>query len=139
MKLTRISRKNAEKKSHFYGPGGPKGGPKRVKKGHFGHFLLGKLAYLAIKWVQKGNISDPKMVPISAYPTSAHIRTLAPSVGWVGGWGWGWGARDYIKTGCVKVYINFLTGSVFLRSRNAEKKSIKTQKTAQKASIQEPI
>ena len=46
-------------KSHFYGPGGPKKGPKRVKKGHFGHFSVGKMAYLAIRWVQKGSKKWP--------------------------------------------------------------------------------
>ena len=38
---------------------GQKRGQKGSKKAIFGHFLLGKMAYLAIKWVQKGSKKWP--------------------------------------------------------------------------------
>ena len=43
------------KKVIFMAREGRKRGQKGSKNAIFGHFLLGKMAYLAIKWVQKGS------------------------------------------------------------------------------------
>ena len=68
------------------------------------------------KGSKKNDLCDPKMVPISAYPTAAH-PIFAPSVGGGGGFH---AAKKYPYS--IYSPPEILTGGLFLRVRNPKKK-----------------
>ena len=68
---------NKMPKKSFLWPGRAE---KWSKKAIFGHFLVGENGIPCYKMGPKGDLCDPKMVPIFAYPTAAH-PILARMVG----------------------------------------------------------